>query len=405
MFLAFFIFFVTLILILIKPKYMGYSAVIMALVAYLLKIVNFKDILEVIDIVWDATLTFIGIIIFSLILDEIGFFSWAAIKIAKLSRGSGRWMFVNSMLLGSFISAFFANDSAALILTPILLSKMKILKLNAKTLLAFMFAGGFIADSASLPFVFSNLTNIITADFFHIGFVEYFKNMFLPFIASVVISIVVLFLFFKKDIPEKIDISLLPEQNVIKNKKLFIFSWVFLGVLFFGYIIGDFYHIPVSFFALGGAAVFLLISLFFKTVSIEIIKEAPWQVLWFSIGLYVVVFGLKNAGLTNDLHLLIKHLNAVETGFLSGILSSVLNNLPAVMLMDIALKGVENHSLIYANIIGVNIGSKLTPIGSLSTLIWLHIMQKGGVGISFFKYMKFAIIITPVVLILVLMVL
>ena len=148
----------------------------------------------------------------------------------------------------------------------------------------------------------------------------------------------------------------------------------------------------------------LLISLFFKAVRIEIIKEAPWQVLWFSIGLYVVVFGLKNAGLTNDLHLLIKHLNILETGFLSGILSSVLNNLPAVMLMDIALKGVENHSLIYANIIGVNIGSKLTPIGSLSTLIWLHIMKKGRIEITYWKYIKYAFIITPMVLFLVLMV-
>jgi len=404
MFLSLLIFIITLVLILIKPRYMGYIAVFMAIVAMLLHIVTIRDVFEVVSIVWDATLTFIGIIIFSLILDEIGFFNWAAIKIAKLSRGSGRWMFVNSMLLGSFISAFFANDSAALILTPILLSKMKILRLNVKTLLAFMFAGGFIADSASLPFVFSNLTNIITADFFHIGFVEYFKNMFLPFIASVIISIITLFLFFKKDIPEKIDISLLSEQNVIKNKKLFIFSWVFLGVLFLGYIIGDFYHIPVSFFALGGAAVLLLISLFFKAVRIEIIKEAPWQVLWFSIGLYVVVFGLKNAGLTNDLHLLIKHLNVLETGFLSGILSSVLNNLPAVMLMDIALKGIENHSLIYANIIGVNIGSKLTPIGSLSTLIWLHIMKKGGIEITYWKYIKYAFIITPIVLFLVLMV-
>ncbi len=400
------IFIITLILILYKPKYMGYSAVFMAVVAVVLKTVSLKDVIEVIDIVWDATFTFVGIIILSLILDEIGFFNWAAIKIAKLSHGRGYWMFINSMLLGAFISAFFANDSAALILTPILLSKMKLLKLNIKTLLAFMFAGGFIADSASLPFVFSNLTNIITADYFHIGFIEYVKNMLLPFVASVVVSIAVLFLFFKKDIPKKIDINLLPEaKSVIKNQKLFMFSWFFLTFLFIGYIIGDLYHIPVSFFALGGAFVFLFIAYFSKVVSFSgIVKNAPWQVLWFSIGLYIVVFSLKNAGLTDYLHMLIKNSNLMRIGFLSGILSAFLNNLPSVMLMDIALKG-QNHLFVYVNIIGTNIGPKLTPFGSLSTLLWLKILEKNEIKITFWQYTKFGVLITPIVLFLTLLVL
>ncbi len=397
--LAFLLFFITLFLILYKPKYMGYSAVFMAIVAVVLKTVSLRDVIEVIDIVWDATLTFIGIIIFSLILDEIGFFNWAAIKIAKFSRGNGYWMFINSMLLGSVISAFFANDTAALILTPILLSKMKMLKLNTKTLLAFMFAGGFIADSASLPFVFSNLTNIITADYFHLGFIEYFQKMILPFIISVIVSTMVLFLFFKKEIPQKIDINLLPEaKSVIKNKKLFIFSWYFLTFLFLGYIIGDLYHIPVCFFALGGAMVFLLISCLSKTVSFtKVLKNAPWQILWFSIGLYIVVFSLKNAGLTDFLHMLIKNSNILQVGFLSGILSAFLNNLPSVMLMDIALKG-QHHLLVYANVIGANIGPKLTPFGSLSTLLWLDILRKKGIKITFWQYIKFGMIITPIVL-------
>ncbi len=405
MFLAISLFLITLLLIFIKPKYMGYITVFMAFIAFSLNIVDIDNIIEVIKIVWDATFTFIGIIILSLVLEKIGFFDWIAIKIAKFSRGNGFFMFVNSLLLGSVISAFFANDSAALILTPILLSKMKILKFDSKTILAFLLAGGFISDSASLPFVFSNLTNIITADYFHIGFIEYFKNMILPFIVSVLISICVLWLLFKKDIPKIIDINLLPEaKSVIKSQKLFLFSWFFLIILFLGYLIGDFYEIPVSFFALGGALLFLLIATLMKEVSFsKTIKEAPWQIVWFSIGLYIVVFGLKNAGLTNYLHHILKNGNIFSVGFISAILSAFLNNLPSVMIMDIALKGVENHHLIYANIIGSNIGPKLTPFGSLSTLLWLHILEKKGIKITFLQYMKFAIIITPIVLFFVLL--
>ncbi len=415
MILAATLFFITLFFVIWQPKglQIGTTAVIGAVLAYLLGVVDFKDILAVTGIVWDATLAFVGIILLSMVLDEIGFFEWCAIKMARLSKGSGNLIFVYSLLLGSFVSALFANDGAALILTPILLAKMKVLKLNAKTIVAFLLAGGFISDSASLPFVFSNLTNIVTADFFHIGFVEYLKNMIIPFIVSVVASILFLWLILRKDIPKKIDITLLNDPNeVLKSKKLFYFSWFFLVLLLTGYIVGDIYKIPVSFFALGGGIVFLWIASVNKSVNFStIMKTAPWQIVWFSIGLYIVVYGLKNAGLTDYLSLILKDLlqygdkiAIIGTGFLSAILSAVMNNLPTVMIMDIALKDVPNHTLAFANIVGCNLGPKMTPFGSLATLLWLHVLNKKGVKITFWQYSKFGLLITPPVLLMVLLI-
>lgn len=414
MIIAISIFIATLFLVIYQPKglQIGTSAIIGAIVALGFGVVNFEDVKTVISIVWDATLAFIGIIILSMVLDEIGFFEWCALHMAKLSRGNGHLMFVYSLLLGAFVSALFANDGAALILTPILLAKMRILKLNAKTIVAFLLAGGFISDSASLPFVFSNLTNIVTANYFNIGFGEYFTVMWLPFVVSVAISIIVLWIVLKNDIPKSIDTNLLTNPNdVLKSKPLFYLSWVFLSLLIAAYFVGDSYNLPISIFALGGALVFLIISTLAKSVEpIHIIKNAPWQIVWFSIGLYIVVYGLKNAGLTDYLSVVITELSnrgdmvaIVGTGFISAILSAIMNNMPTVMIMDIALKDIANPALAYANIIGCNLGPKMTPFGSLATLLWLHVLEKKGVKIGFWQYSKFGLIVTPPILLVVLL--
>lgn len=408
------IFLVTLFLIITQPKglQIGTTAILGAIVALILGVVSINDVLDVTNIVWDATLAFIGIIILSLVLDEIGFFEWCALKMAKFSKGSGIRMFVYSILLGSFVSALFANDGAALILTPILLAKMRVLQLSTKTIIAFLLAGGFISDSASLPFVFSNLTNIVTANYFNIGFMDYFLNMIVPFIVSVIASIIFLWLILRKDIPKKVDIRLLKEpKSVIKNMNLFYFSWFFLAFLLSAYALGDIYKLPISFFALGGALVLLIIASLTKSVNAKnIIKEAPWQIVWFSIGLYIVVYGLKNAGLTEYLTTILNYLvlqgdtmAIISTGFISAILSAVMNNLPTIMIMDIALKDIPNEALAYANIIGCNLGPKMTPFGSLATLLWLHVLAKKGIKISFWEYSKFGLIITPPVLLITLL--
>ncbi|MEW6552402.1 MAG: arsenic transporter [Arcobacteraceae bacterium] len=408
------VFLATLTMVIVQPRglQIGTSAIIGAVVALVLGIVSFSDVVEVSSIVWDATLAFIGIIIMSMVLDEIGFFEWCAIKMAKLSNGKGHLMFVYALLLGAFVSALFANDGAALILTPILLAKMRILQLNLKTIIAFLLAGGFISDSASLPFVFSNLTNIVTANYFNIGFLDYTLNMIVPFIVSVIVSIVVLWLVLRKDIPKEVDVSLLKNpDDVLKSKPLFYASWVFLALLLCAYFVGDAYDLPISVFALGGALIFLGVASYLKVARAWLtIKTAPWQVVWFSIGLYIVVYGLKNAGLTDYLASILVSLAdkgdlvaVVGTGFISAFLSAVMNNMPTIMIMDISLANIGNEAMIYANIVGCNLGPKMTPFGSLATLLWLHVLSQKGVNISFWQYSKFGMIVTPPVLLIVLL--
>lgn len=410
------VFLFTLVLVIWQPKGLGvgWSAALGAGIALAVGAVSLQDIPVVWAIIWNATATFIAVIIISLLLDEAGFFEWAALHVARWADGNGHRLFSFCVLLGAVVSALFANDGAALILTPIVISMLLALRFSAATTLAFVMAAGFIADTASLPLVVSNLVNIVSADYFNLGFAEYASVMVPVNLVSVAATLLVLYLFFRRDIPAQYA----PEElkvpsEAVRDRSTFVVGWWVLLLLLVGLFALEPLGIPISAVAAVCAAILFAVAGRGHVISTRrVLREAPWQIVVFSLGMYLVVYGLKNAGLTDFLTLVLNRLAeeglwaaALGTGLLSAVLSSVMNNMPSVLIGALSIQASESSGLIreamiYANVIGCDLGPKITPIGSLATLLWLHVLERKGIRITWGYYFKVGVLLTlPVLLI------
>jgi arsenical pump membrane protein len=415
MILAVFVFILTLALVIIQPKGLkiGWGALIGAALALLVGVVHLTDIGIVWGIVWNATATFVAIIIISLLLDRAGFFEWAALHVARWGAGRGKLLFASIVLLGAAVASVFANDGAALILTPIVIAMLAELKFSAKATLAFAMAAGFIADTASTPLVVSNLVNIVSADMFRLDFGAYALVMVPVVVVTVAATLGVLLLRFGRDVPASYEAATLKSPaDAILDRGVFNMGWVVLSLLLLGFFaLGRF--VPISAVAAGGALILLITAARGGTIRpLVVLKEAPWQIVIFSLGMYLVVFGLRNAGLTSFLSRLFDRFAdggvwgaTYGVGFTTALLSSVMNNMPTVLVGALAIQGVHvtpavREAMVYANIVGCDLGPKFTPIGSLATLLWLHVLARKGVRIGWGYYFRvWVLLTTPILLI------
>lgn len=409
------IFVLTLVLVIWQPRGLGvgWSAAGGAVLALLTGTVSLADVPVVWNIVWNATATFIAVIIISLVLDEAGFFEWTALHVARWGRGNSGRLFAYMILLGAVVSALFANDGAALILTPIVIAMLVALRFSPASTLAFVMAAGFIADTASLPLVVSNLVNIVSADFFQIGFGEYASIMWPVNIVSVTATLLMLWLFYRKDIPASYDPHALEQpQNAIRDRATFRAGWWILGFLLVGLFALEPLGIPISAVAAVCAAVLLIIAGKGSVIPTrQVLANAPWQVVLFSLGMYLVIYGLRNAGLTEALSSLLNTFAShglwsatLGTGLTAALLSSIMNNMPSVLISALSIQGSEasgviQQAMIYANVIGCDLGPKITPIGSLATLLWLHVLAQKGIRITWGYYFRVGCVITFPILI------
>lgn len=475
--LALIIFVLTLFGILRRPFGLGiwvYSS-FGAVAALALGLVEMSDLGVIFALIWDSALTLIALIVISFCLQGLGFFEWLIFYVLKFCAHSRysphatnlesrahlattlcintRKAFVALILLSATLSAVLANDGAVLVLTPLVLGLFLRAK-NATSLqiIAFLFATAFVCDISSNPLIISNLTNIITAHFHSLGFAEFAHTMLLPNLFGIFGALMLFLVLFRAPLRTALTFRT-PSKPKLQNA-LFAIHCATLAVFIASFFLSTHFDLPLSLNCAVYAGI-LLITLWHKSrqKAIATMKRAPFGIIVFVFGLFVVVFSVQKLGFIEAqnalFHALIALYDKSEIAGIFGIASvsalgsSVINNLPIVLFGNLAIdeffgsqtlaiaQNLQNlaqnltqgfaqnfdtqsyanlatqtpnqnlkESFIYAHLLGCNIGSKLTPIGSLCTLLWLSLIAKNsllaqkGVIFTFLHYCKYSLIFT-----------
>jgi arsenical pump membrane protein len=411
------VFTVTLILIIWRPKGLNEAAFSApgALLLLIMGSLAWEDAAYIWHVVWNATLSLIGIMILTSLMDDNGFFRWAALHIVRRFHRRRLVLMIGLSGFSCLITTFFNNDCTVLIMTPIVLEITALLGMGMKARVAFLLSVGLMADTASATLMVSNLTNILSADFFGISFGDYSRHMAFPGITASMATIAVLILVFGKTIKRDYAAAdhstpAFPEpSSVIGNTLIFRLSWVVLLFILIGYFGSESLAVPVSFIACGGAVLLWIVGVATKSAdSFRIVSRTPWLIVVFALTMNLIVYNLHLHGATDWFPDLLRPVSEsglagaiFGSGILFSLLAAVMNNLPAVLISSLSISEINGSAILpFASLIGMSVGAKLTPLGSLATLLWLGLLRREGIHVTWGQYMKFGLILTiPVLLV------
>ncbi|KZE67153.1 arsenic transporter [Fictibacillus phosphorivorans] len=433
-----FVFLMTMLVIFWRPKGINevWPATIGAAIILLSGIVTQENVFDIIHKIGGASITIISTIVMAVILESFGFFHWAASRLASLAKGSGYRLYWYIQLLCFLMTLLFNNDGSILITTPILILLLKNFRLKPHQQLPYLLTGALTATASSTPIGVSNLVNLIGLKIVNMTLFTQTAMMFVPTLLGLLFMSCLMFVLVKKNLPKKLPgLSFDIEQffftkkfhpltgtiSVETKRQRTKFMLKIIGFVFIircSIFVASFFSIPIEIVAVFGSLVLLVWRWYFlRTMPFDILRKTPWHILLFAFSMYVLIYGLHNSGLTETLLSICEPIiekglfeSTLFMGGLISVLSNLFNNHPALLIGTIALTEMNLDpftlkAMYLASIVGSDIGSLLLPIGTLASLIWMHILKQNKVKVKWKDYLKLSLITIPLTLIVTLLML
>lgn len=343
---------------------------------------------------------FISISLISIALDESGFFRYiASIFIDKYKASQFKLFFVLYLLI-SLITIFTSNDIVILTFTPFILYFAKKGNINPIPYLVMEFSA---ANTWSMVLSIGNPTNIYLSSVFNIDFLAYFLKMVLPSIICGLTSLLILILLFHKSLKEKIQVFDF-KKSKIENKTVCTVCGIHLFLTTILLAISNYINLEMWIICLAFATSLILFLFVYqkatkgKSYLRRTLRRAPYSLIPFILSMFTIIMALDFYGVFKNVGDLFNKSGNTFSPFIyllaSTLSANIVNNIPMTMMFASILNTTTNLKLVFAAIIGSNIGALLTPVGALAGIMWMRILKENEIKYSFLDFIKNGSIIT-----------
>ncbi|MFN6549211.1 SLC13 family permease [Mycolicibacterium septicum] len=335
-----------------------------------------------------------AVLVLAHLCDDEGLFHAAGTLMARASRGDSRRLMTRVFLIGATTTAVLSLDATVVLLTPVVLATARTLAIPPRP---HAYATAHLANSASLLFPVSNLTNLLAFAVAGLSFTQFSAVMALPWLAAIGVEFVVLRWLFRRELSRPAAEVTPPPPEVP------VFVLVVLGLTLAGFVATSVFDVSPAWAALAGAVVLGVRSMARRRSTIGgIVRAVNVPFLAFVLCLGVVVDAVVHNGLGDAMRGLLPAGDSLLAllGFavVAAVLANLVNNLPAVLVL-LPLVMASGPGAVLAVLIGVNVGPNLTYVGSLSNLLWRNVVHREGLPARFTEFSRVGLATVPLTLV------
>jgi arsenical pump membrane protein len=348
----------------------------------------------------DVYLFLIGMMLLSELAREHGVFDWLSSLAVRGANGSCSRLFTLVYGIGTIVTIFMSNDATAVVLTPAILTAVRKAKVEP---LPYLFACALIANAASFVLPISNPANLVV---FHNGMpplARWLLYFGVPSVLAIVTTYAIMRVIFREELRAAIDSKVNAEPLTGNGKLVLAGVAVMVFVLLTASSLKMDLGLPTCIAALAVTALLCTKS---RSNPIRLAREISWGTLILVGGLFVMVDAMENIGALNLTkewlawaQKLAPAAGALVVGFTVGIANNLVNNLPLGLIAGATLHATHAKVLVsQAVLIGVDLGPNLSVTGSLATILWLLVLRKERLNVSFWRFLKVGAIAMPIAL-------
>jgi Na+/H+ antiporter NhaD/arsenite permease-like protein len=356
---------------------------------------------------WNVIFLLLGMMVIVSVLRQTGVFEYVAILSAKRSRGRPYRLMVMLCVLTAVASAVLDNVTTVLLIAPVTFLVCERLGLRPVPFLIAEVLASNIGGAATLV---GDPPNIIIASRADLTFNDFLVNM-APWVVvlMVVFCLMCRVLFrsaFVYDAERAESVMALDEREAIKDTRLLVKSLAVLALVVAAFVLHPVLHYEPSVVALLGAGLLLLVT---DVELQDALSEVEWPTLVFFGGLFIMVGGLVESGVIEDLSTNLAEATDGRLGLAtmvllggSAVLSAIVDNIPYVATMSPVVVGLvptmpgNGEALWWSLAFGADLGGNATAIGASANVVMLGLAERAGHRIGFWEFTKYGLVVTAV---------